>query len=164
METMEKTNPTEVKKKMPKKRKKLLIITGVIGLLLLVVSGVVIYSAVTETPITEMVDRFRPEPSEETLVMEEFLVNLNSESGPTNQYLKINMALGYLGSNNTEILTASMPMIRNEILISLRDLRRETVLEEESIEEFKQQAKNAINSRLDEDIIDEIYITNIIVR
>ncbi len=55
-------------------------------------------------------------------------------------------------------------MIRNEILVCLRELRRETVLEEESIEEFKVQAKNAINQRLDDEIIEEIYITNMIVR
>ena len=161
---MEKTNEAVGKKTKPKNRKKLLIIIGVIGILLMTVSGVVIYSVVTETPIMVMAESFRSEPSEETLVLEEFLVNLNSESGPSNQYLKIDIALEYRDSKNTEILTAAMPMIRNEIIVSLRDLRRETVLEEESIEAFKEQAKNAINARLEEEIVDEIYITNMIVR
>ena len=161
---MEKINQKEQTKKKPKNRKKLMIIIGALSLLLLFVIGVGIYSMATETPIVEMVEALRPEPSKETLVLEEFLVNLNSEGGPTNQFLKINIALGYAGSGNTETLTAAMPMIRNEILVCLRELRRETVLEEESIEEFKVQAKNAINQRLDDEIIEEIYITNMIVR
>ena len=161
---MEKINQTEDKKKSPKNRKKLLIIIGALSLLLLFAIGVGIYSLATDTPIIDMVEALRPEPSEETLVLEEFLVNLNSEAGATNQYLKINIALGYPGSGNTEVLTSAMPMIRNEILACLRELRRETVLEEESIEAFKEQAKNAINARLEEDLIEEIYITNMIVR
>jgi flagellar protein FliL len=161
---MEKTNQTADNNTSQKKRRKLSIIIGVIGLLLITLTGVIVYSVATETPIREIAEGFRSEPSEETLVLEEFLVNLNSESGPTNQFLKINIALEYRDSNNTETLTDSMPMIRNEILACLRDLRRESVLEEASIEAFKDHAREAINARLDEEIIDEIYITNMIVR
>jgi flagellar basal body-associated protein FliL len=160
---MDKTNQTEEPKKKPKNSKKLVIIIGVLSLFFLFAFGVGIYSLATDTSIIEMVEVVRPAPSKETLVLEEFLVNLNSEAGHSNQYLKINIALGYLGSRNTEVLISAMPMIRNEVLACLRELRRETVLEEESIEAFREQAKKAINARL-EGQIEEIYITNMIVR
>jgi flagellar basal body-associated protein FliL len=161
---MEKTNQTAEINTSQKKRRKLSILIGVIGLLLIALTGVIAYSVITETPIREIAEGFRSEPTEETLVLEEFLVNLNSESGPTNQFLKINLTLEYRDSDNTEILLESVPMIRNEILACLRDLRRESVLEEASIEAFKDHARAAINTRLPEEIIDEIYITNMIVR
>lgn len=161
---MEKTEE-KPKNKFKRLISKKIIIPIVASMLLLLVSGsVLIYSKASGQSVKEMLQSFAPEKSEHTVVLSEFLVNLNSQIAPANTVLRINIAIKYLDEKNTERIASETPMIRDIILSHLRDLRVETILEEKTIEDFKKNAKKSINELLNEDIVTQVYITDMIIR
>lgn len=161
MEKTEQRPKTKVKRSINKK----ILIPVIILLLILVVSaGVLIYSKATGQTVKELLKSFEPEKTEHTMVLSEFLVNLNSQAAPTNAVLRINIAIKYLDEKNIEKVSAETPMIRDIILSHLRDLSVENILEEKTIEEFKSNAKESINELLNEDIVTQVYITDMIIR
>lgn len=161
MDKTEQRPKTKVKRSINKK----ILIPVIILLLILVVSaGVLIYSKATGQTVKELLKSFEPEKTEHTMVLSEFLVNLNSQAAPTNAVLRINIAIKYLDEKNIEKVSAETPMIRDIILSHLRDLSVENILEEKTIEEFKSNAKESINELLNEDIVTQVYITDMIIR
>jgi len=158
-------NPKDTEVSKPKKRSKKLIIAVVAVIVVLLLSGgLVVYSLVTDTSLGDMFSYFAPEVTEETMVLDEFLVNVSSQYGTAEQVLRIHLAVKYLDVDNTERLKASVPMIRDIVLSNLRDLKVETILEEDTIKAFKSNTRKSLNEHFGEEIITELYITDMIVR
>lgn len=160
---MENMNTTEgkVKKKLSKKI--------IIPLILLVViifsfSGLLVYSKVIDKPVAETIGKLAPEEKEYVIALDEFLVNLNSGFGASKQFLRINMALMYTDQKQTGKIDMNISLIRDLIISSLRDVTVENALEEQTMIDFKENAKKNINKKLGQDLIQEIYITDIIVK
>lgn len=150
----------------PKKKisKKIIIPIILFIALILSVSGLFVYSKVTNKPIKEIFTRFAPEEKELTIPLEEFLVNLNSEYGDSKQYLRIKMTLMYMDEKESENIQANISLIRDIIISRLRDVTLENVLKEETMVAFKGNAVKSINDRLGMGLIKEIYITDLIVK
>lgn len=161
MDKTEQKPAVKVKKVISKK----IAIPIIAAIVLLTISvGGLIYSRVSGQTVKEMVQSFAPEKTEHTIALSEFLVNLNSKVAPTNTVLRINIAIKYLDEKNNERMAAEIPMIRDIILSHLRELKVETILEEKTIEEFKKNAKQSINEHLNEEIVTQVYVTDMIIR
>lgn len=130
----------------------------------LIVGGTVFYMKVSGLTTKDLLKGWIREPAEQTLVLEEFLVNLNTYAVPASPVLRIHIAVKYLDEKNQERMNAEIPMIRDLILSNLRSLHLETVLEEASIEEFKKKTREDLNAYFDENLVTQIYITDLIVR
>jgi flagellar basal body-associated protein FliL len=150
-----------VKRKLSKK----IVVPIILVMAILVISGgILIYSKVSGKTIGELTQRFAPEKSEHTLVLNEFLVNLNSGITPTSTVLRINIAIKYIDEKNTEVMKAEIPMIRDIILTHLMELQVETILEDKTIEDFKNRTRDSINLHLDDEIATQVYVTDMIIR
>lgn len=131
---------------------------------LLLVGGAVFYMKIAGMAPKDLLNEWKGEPAEQTLVLEEFLVNLNTYGVPTAPVLRIHIAIKYLDEKNQERMKGEIPMIRDLILTNLRALRLETVLEEASMEEFKKKTREDLNAYFEENLVTQIYITDLIVR
>ncbi|MDX9916850.1 MAG: flagellar basal body-associated FliL family protein [Gudongella sp.] len=161
---MDKTEIGSTPKVKKKINKKILIIILAVILALIIGTSVLIYAKVKGVPVKSLIEKYLPEKSEQTLSLNEFLVNLNYDTGPSNEVLRINIAIKYIDSKNTERMVSEVPMIRDIILTNLRDLQAESILEEEIIYNFKKNTKDDINELLQQDIVTQVYVTDLIIR
>lgn len=133
-------------------------------IVLLLVGGIFVSMKIAGLTPADLMKEWTVEPAEQTLVLEEFLVNLNTYVVPSAPVLRIHIAVKYLDEKNQERMNAEIPMIRDLILSNLRSLHLETVLEEASIEEFKKKTREDLNAYFKENLVTQIYITDLIVR
>ena len=91
------------------------------AIVLLTISvGVLIYSKASGQTVKEMVQSFAPEKTEHTIVLSEFLVNLNSQVAPTNTVLRINIAIKYLDEKNSKLASWLMSRADSEYVLKIR--------------------------------------------
>lgn len=100
---------------------------------------------------------------EYTVLLDEFILNLDTENNQKS-YLKIELAMMYKDKKQTKTVVASTNKIRDIMLNELRGRTPEEMLDIKSTDEIKEKMKSSINKSLLADIIEEIYITNLVVQ
>lgn len=100
---------------------------------------------------------------ENTFPLEEFLVNLKSEKGIPN-YLKIKIALMYPEKKDEKKLDENVNKIRDVINDQLRVRTAKDMLDVEKVDTLKLEMLGAINGALGEEVILDIYFTDIVVQ
>ncbi len=100
---------------------------------------------------------------EYTIPLDEFVVNLKSNK-PVNNYARLSIALMYTDESYGNELVNNMSKIRDLVITNLRNRTAEDLLNEESISQLKSSIKEDINKSFEESMIEDIYITNIIVQ
>lgn len=100
---------------------------------------------------------------EHTMLLEEFVVNLKSDKGSKN-YLKIQMALMYENEKDAKILSANTNKIRDIIIKQLRNKTAEEMLDIDKTMEFKKEIINDINVSFKQNIVDDIYFTDLVIQ
>lgn len=100
---------------------------------------------------------------EYTIPLDEFIVNLKSNK-PVNNYARLSIALMYTDESYENELVNNMSKIRDLVITNLRNRTAEDLLNEESISQLKSSIKEDINKSFEESMIEDIYITNIIVQ
>ena len=100
---------------------------------------------------------------EYTIPLDEFVVNLKSNK-PVNNYARLSIALMYTDESYGNELVNNMSKIRDLVITNLRNRTAEDLINEESISQLKSSIKEDINKSFEESMIEDIYITNIIVQ
>lgn len=100
---------------------------------------------------------------EYTIPLDDFVVNLKSNK-PVNNYARLSIALMYTDESYENELVNNMSKIRDLVITNLRNRTAEDLLNEESISQLKSSIKEDINKSFEESMIEDIYITNIIVQ
>ena len=100
---------------------------------------------------------------EYTIPLDEFVVNLKSNK-PVNNYARLSIAVMYTDESYGNELVNNMSKIRDLVITNLRNRTAEDLLNEESISQLKSSIKEDINKSFEESMIEDIYITNIIVQ
>jgi len=100
---------------------------------------------------------------EYTIPLDDFVVNLKSNK-PVNNYARLSIALMYTDESYGNELVNNMSKIRDLVITNLRNRTAEDLLNEESISQLKSSIKEDINKSFEESMIEDIYITNIIVQ
>ena len=100
---------------------------------------------------------------EYTIPLDDFVVNLKSNK-PVNNYARLSIALMYTDESYGNELVNNMSKIRDLVITNLRNRTAEDLLNEESISQLKSSIKEDVNKSFEESMIEDIYITNIIVQ
>lgn len=135
--------------------------------LVAILIGAVVSFGFTSGKAQDMIANFSKEEVIETTVpLEEFLINLDSGESAKKNFLKIELALYSTEEGADELLNANVPQIRDTIISVLRKKTVGTVFEEEenSNLKMKKELMDAINQKLDTDVVNDIYITNIVTQ
>lgn|GEM_PF-2277225 len=100
---------------------------------------------------------------EYTYVLDEFVVNLKSEDN-SSSYLKIKIALMFTDEKDGEDLDSNVNKIRDIVISNLRARTAKELMENQSVELLKEDIKEDINTSLNKMIVQDVYITDIIVQ
>lgn len=100
---------------------------------------------------------------EHTKLLDEFLVNLKSEDKSRN-YLRIQIALMYGNEKDGKVLEANTNKIRDIIIKQLRNKTSDEMLDIDQTMEFKKDIINDINVTLRQNIVEDIYFTDLVIQ
>lgn len=100
---------------------------------------------------------------EYTISLDEFITNLKNEDRGKN-YLKIEVALMYKDEKHTGLLETNLNKIRDIVLNDLREKTSEYILEVKNTPKLKEDLLEKLNESLGEEVIEDIYFTNLIVQ
>lgn len=131
----------------------------------LIIGGVISFGFTSGKAQAFMKNLSEEKVVETTVPMEEFLINLTSEKGKKEQFLKIELAVYSDEKDSQEVIVAKTPQIRNAIINVLRKQTPETVFgEDQELIALKQELISQINKSLGKPVISDIFITNIIMQ
>ena len=136
----------------------------IILLLILVLASTLFvgYFLIRDRDAADLVSVFKTE-GENTILLDEFIVNLKSEKSMRN-YLKIKIALMYTDEKQEKNLSANVNKIRDVIINQLRSKTPEEILDIEKTSELKKEIVDEINSAIKNDIVKDIYFTDLVIQ
>lgn len=156
----------EKEAQLPKKQSIPKLVLIAVILMVLMVGGGMIGSLMTNGPATEWIANFNKKDAESILVpQEEFLVNLKSNDGSLDDFLKIEMSVETTDEDNGAILTEKAAIVRDAIISVLRNKSTANIFDEsEGVLVIKQEIISKINQSLGSEIASDLYITNIVMQ
>jgi flagellar FliL protein len=142
-----------------------LILIAVI-LVILMIGGGTIGSLITTGLGKELITSFNKKEVESILVpQEEFVVNLKSNDGNLDDFLKIEMSIETIDAEHETILTEKAAIVRDAIISVLRNKSTANIFDEsEGVLVIKQEIISKINQSLGSEVASDLYITNIVMQ
>ncbi|WP_161878907.1 flagellar basal body-associated FliL family protein [Alkalibacterium sp. MB6] len=102
---------------------------------------------------------------EVTVPLEEFLINLRGESQRGQPIIKMELSLTSLNEGSAEIIGSKLAKVRDAVIHVVSSQSADTILEEADGQfVIKDEIKNRINQSLGEEIIEDVFFTNILIQ
>lgn len=139
------------------------VIIVILLVLAIVLLGVIGYFTIFGGDSSQITSIFSSE-EEHTYLLEEFTVNLRTEEDNGRNYVKTQIALMYTDNKQEDILAHNTIKIRDTIITQLRILTSEELLDGENTSNLKVDLVESINTALGEDIIKDVYFSDLIVQ
>lgn len=158
----QKNEPEKKKKKGPK----IIIIAALVVLLLFAGVGIGAF-VLSDKEEGSFFSRFtsEAEASETFIPLEEFLINLKSESKNSEPVIKMELTITSMIEDAEEVITKDIAKVRDAVIHVVSNKNVESIYnEEEGHFLIKEDIKARINQELDEEIIEDVYITNILLQ
>lgn len=101
---------------------------------------------------------------EQTMVLDEFVLNLEP-TGNINRYIRLELALSTVKKNGLAEMEDKINTIRDVIIYEVSKESVDNIFQDDNMSfALKNKLKTKINERLDDDLIYEVYISNIIIQ
>lgn len=132
----------------------------------LMIGGGTMGALITTGKAKEWLASLNKEEVESILIpQEEFLVNLKSDDGSLDDFLKIEMSVETTDEDNEAVLIEKTAIVRDAIISVLRNKSTDTIFDEaDGSLVIKQEIISKINQNLGSDVASELYITNIVMQ
>jgi len=131
----------------------------------LVAIGVVAGTFISAQGSEEATDTAPEDVVEVTVPLEEFLINLGTANGSRSRYVKLELTLLSHQEEAQEVIEANLPKVRDTVIHVIHNKTPETLFAEENGSfVMKEELKNQINQSIGEDIVEEVYITNLLTQ
>lgn len=147
------------------------IIFIIMSILVLLIAGVILGRTVFSDGIEEdnsvgFFGNGENDPVETQIELEQFLVNISGDSYNSNSILRMDLTLSSNYEDAEEIMSENIPKIRDAVIHVVSTHSPETIFEKNETEHFliKEELKTRINESLDEEVIKEVFITDIIMQ
>lgn len=106
----------------------------------------------------------RENVKEQTVNLEEFVLNLEP-TGNARRYIRLELALSTIEKGGIEKIENKMSVIRDAVIYEVSKRSIDKVYEDaDNSFLLKEQLKNKINEMLDEELINEVYISNMVIQ
>ncbi|WFA07889.1 flagellar basal body-associated FliL family protein [Tissierella sp. Yu-01] len=139
-----------------------IIIIALLVMILLLTAAILVF-VVADNPMGNIVEVFQSNGDEYTVPLEEFVVNLKQE-GSIRHYIKVTMALMFTNEDNGAIIEANVSKIRDVIISTLRSKTYTEVSDDDQTTNLKAELVKNINETLKSEIVEGVFITDVIIQ
>ena len=138
----------------------------VVVILLVLTIGTLLGIGFTTGKIQEVTATVFDSSEEVTVPLEQFLVNLTPGKTNNDQYLQIELSIYSSQKDAEKTLTERTPQVRDAVITVLKDKTADSLYAatEEGKLVIKDELRNKINKEIGTEIVNEIYITNIVTQ
>lgn len=145
--------------KKPKKKKSKLI--WIIPLIVILLAGAFFtYSYLTNS---FMFSTGEAKPIEEKIFsLDEFVLNLNDESG--RRYVKTKIVLSYENDKDLELFDENMSQIRDVIIYTIRMKTSDEMMDVTHTDQLKHDIKESVNTLIGQPIVLEVYFIDFLIQ
>ncbi|MFC6465679.1 flagellar basal body-associated protein FliL [Marinilactibacillus sp. GCM10026970] len=146
------------------KSKIIIIILVTVVLALAGVVGFIILKDSENIPIISNLMK-EPEPVEVQVPLEEFLINVEDGSGRNTAMVKLEVSVSSFADNAEVLINQDIAKVRDSVIYVVSNESIDSLLERED-DSFvlKRDIKERINQSFGSDLIDNVYITNILTQ
>ncbi len=97
--------------------------------------------------------------------LDEFLVNLATDDSSEDQYIKVKISLLVPNKDSSDLVQSSVALIRDSVINLLRKKTSSTILKDENgVNNLKTELKNQINTAYGSNIVQEVFITDLVIQ
>lgn len=155
-----------MEKETSKSGNKLKPILIVVVILLVLTIGTLLGIGFTTGKIQEVTASMFDSSEEVTVPMDQFLVNLTPGESNNNQYLQIELSLYSSQKDAEATITARTAQIRDAVITVLRNKTSDSLYSttDEGTLVLKNELKDNINKAVGTELVNEVYITNIVTQ
>ena len=158
MNNTENENVENMDKKPKKKKSKLMLIIPLV--IILLVGAFFAYAFLTKS---FMFSTGEAKPIEEKIFsLDEFVLNLNDESG--RRYVKTKIVLSYENDKDLELFDENMVQIRDIIIYTIRMKTSEEMMDVTHTDQLKHDIKESVNTLIGEPIVLEVYFIDFLIQ
>ena len=155
----------------PEKKKtvRIIVIGIVVAVIVLVVgmgAGVLLFGEPSETSRLARVISSDDEPATEIAIpLDEFIVNVKGETARRQSIVRMEITVTSLDDAAADIIASDIARVRDAVIHVVSRQSVSTIMEEKDGEFIvKDQIKDRINQSLGDELIENVYITNILVQ
>jgi len=148
--------------KAPANKKNLLLLLLIPILIALgVVAGTFLTSRRSDKPIVLLTDK----KTTVTVPLDEFLINLGQAENKRDQFVKLEISLQSTEKKADETIASKLPQIRDAIIYTVHQKNSSNLFEEKDGSfTLKEELKQRLNEALGQELVSEVYITNILMQ
>ncbi|MCC5890867.1 MAG: flagellar basal body-associated FliL family protein [Alkalibacterium sp.] len=156
------------KEETQKRRSVAKILTVIIAATIVLVAGMGIGITVFgETGEESLLSRFTSEDTEteHAIALNEFLVNISGESTRSKAIVRMEITVTSMDDGAEEIINQEIAKVRDAVIHVVAGQTDATILEEDEGDFIiKDKIRDRINHSLNQDLIEEVYVTNILIQ
>lgn len=153
-----------------KKKKVRNLVIGIVAGVTILVAGMGIGITVFGNPgETSLLSRFRSsneaQATEIAIPLDEFIVNVKGETARSQSIVRIEITVTSMDDDASEIIATDIAKVRDAVIHVLSSQSVSTIMEEKDGEFIvKDQIKDRINQSLGNELIEDVYVTNILIQ
>lgn len=141
------------------------IILSVVLVPILIAIGVVAGGYIFSDDPVSAFNLKKEEAQEVTIPLEEFLVNLGTEGSSRSQYLKLELSLSSQKEEAEGIIESNIAQVRDAVIFVIHKKTGDDLFSEtDGAFALKEELKTTINATLDDEIVEEVFITNMLMQ
>lgn len=152
-----------------KKTVRMIIIGIVAGIIVLIAGmglGVVLFGEPSDTSLLARITSSNDEePTDIAIPLDEFLVNVQGETDRSQTIVRLGLTVTSLDETATEAIASDIAKVRDAVLHVVSRQTASTLMEAKDGDfVIKDEIKDRINQSLGYDLIEDVYITNILIQ
>lgn len=153
-----------------KKKKARGIVIGIVAAVIVLVVGMGIGITVFGNPgETSLLSRFRSlneaQATEIAIPLDEFIVNVKGETARSQSIVRMEITVTSMDDDASEIIATDIAKVRDAVIHVVSSQSVSTIMEEKDGEFIvKDQIKDRINQSLGNELIEDVYVTNILIQ
>ncbi|GAB2322471.1 hypothetical protein IRB23M11_00880 [Alkalibacterium sp. m-11] len=153
-----------------KKKKVRNLVIGIVAGVIVLVAGMGIGITVFGEPGEEsLMSRFRSlneaQATEIAIPLDEFIVNVKGETARSQPIVRMEITVTSMDDDASEIIATDIAKVRDAVIHVVSSQSVSTIMEEKDGEFIiKDQIKDRINQSFDNELIEDVYVTNILIQ
>ena len=146
------------------------IVIGIVAAVIVLVSGMGLGVLLFGEPgdsslLSRIIPSSEVQATEMAIPLDEFLVNVQGETARSQSIVRLEVTVTSTDNNASDRITRDMAKVRDAVIYVVSNQTTSTIMEEKDGDFLiKDQIKEHINESLETELIEDVYVTNVLIQ